>query len=219
VRHNPPYQELSHLIWRFRGDGRGWRISTAKCFRIQPCDCLTVVHRSARPCGLVRQKMLQGTKSMFIRPSSSVSPHLPDLPPGVACIVTRGFVDAILLDSGSFLKLAQSLFERHPITRVRLLDKKPLGPLMVQDGFPFGWLRQSWTEDCAVPSHWIPAQIADFMEPPRTDMVDSNWLQGRYKCRKDAQVDLSVACVRYGRTKANLPDLDAPMTGQKWGRE
>jgi len=117
----------------------------------------------------------------------------------------RGFPAAITCNAEQFMQHRTELFSTHPITSVRLADKRPLE---TREGF---WL---WRD-------------SKFVEPPRSphalpfllfDAVVT--LQGRqemnfdvavFNSHEEAQIALSDACVQLGRESARrligLPEM------------
>ncbi len=120
----------------------------------------------------------------------------------------RGFIEYVALASKPFLKHAAALFSQHPITRVKLLDKRP-------SRFS-GWA--CWVDDpeevqpsARHPSYWLPRELATYLGEPtehfhsstaRTD--NDRW---HYDSEDEAAQALSWACCRFGREAAGLPPL------------
>jgi uncharacterized protein (TIGR02996 family) len=109
--------------------------------------------------------------------------------------------------SGHTPGVARELFERHPLTRIVLTDKKP-SPMQLGDLIGFYGLqdRQYETTTQSRELDSIPNSIALHMTGThnRVDSVDSwRW----YKSESAALSALSDACVAYGRNLAGLPPL------------
>jgi uncharacterized protein (TIGR02996 family) len=109
--------------------------------------------------------------------------------------------------------LAAALFAAHPVTEVRLVDRKPasgyprsLGGDPLHDGRPF-WLPHQYGDRGPPERHWLPRCLIlrGGREGERGQFTD---VRARYYDSTDeAEQDLSVACVAYGRQLAGLPAL------------
>lgn len=117
----------------------------------------------------------------------------------ITCDWDRGFIHCIKLTKSTFLQVADDWFARHPITSVNLSDITP-----TQEGLN----RYSWNPD----DEWegfnnLPKALYRLLECERFT-VPKDPSQGVYYYSEDeAQMDLSHACVAYGRRLAKLPML------------
>lgn len=93
--------------------------------------------------------------------------------------------------------VARELFERHPITRVVLTDKKPEHTMQHSSAWFIG--RLGLAND---PPDRIDRLLFDLL-PPQEGLEMSR----HYDTESVAIDTLSIACVRYGRSLANLPPL------------
>ena len=110
---------------------------------------------------------------------------------GVRIRVRRGFVERLSCQSAEFTALAPELFNRQPVTHVRLVDLQPL------------WQRHDglYVWHCATlsitppPPHWVP-------RPLWAVLYEAGAVT--YETADLADATLSWACVRYGRAHAGL---------------
>ena len=117
---------------------------------------------------------------------------LADAVPGVSFTTSRGFVSGIACDLATFLRHAGDLFAAHPITAVRLTDRRP-----EMSGGNW-WYYLITTRGHDSPTHLPDVLLKHF--PVRL------W----YMTEADALAGLSSACVAFGRDLAGLPPLSAP---------
>jgi uncharacterized protein (TIGR02996 family) len=123
------------------------------------------------------------------RPPNPASIYWPDAPPWIGYGVRRGFVAEIGLSTPLFLAHAADLFDRHPITRVNLLDRQAL-PL------PDGAVAVTASKHLGAAHNW-PVELL----PEGTIRLFSS--MGR------AARALSDAAVAFGRRAAGLPPLES----------
>ena len=102
--------------------------------------------------------------------------------------------------TGRMEGVARELFSRHPITEVKLVDKRPNDYGPPEDGLRFGWLSEH--QHGAGP-HGLPRDLLLMM--PKSGQQYS----GRWNLEADANAALSRACVSYGRNLVGLPMLDS----------
>jgi uncharacterized protein (TIGR02996 family) len=131
----------------------------------------------------------------------------------VSVEVRRGFVASVALPTAAFLELAAALFAAHPITEVRLVDRKPasgyprsLGGDPLHDGRPF-WLPHQYGDRGPPERHWLPRCLILRGGRERERVRFSDIRARYYDSTDEAEQDLSVACVAYGRQLADIPAL------------
>ena len=106
-------------------------------------------------------------------------------------VVSRGFVQGVELEPMTFLEIAADLFAFQPVTQVQLIGARPK-----RDFWAWTW---EWGLAAArdLPaSHVLPKPIHDSLD--RTTGP-------RWPTEEAAELELSRACVRYGRRLAGLP--------------
>jgi uncharacterized protein (TIGR02996 family) len=103
----------------------------------------------------------------------------------------RGFVSAVTITHDDFLKHAEALFRAHPITEVRLSDRRP-----EQVERKPGFAQYCWLNDWARP-------VAATVNRDLWRLMPGGW----YWTDDAAHAALSRACVAYGRGLAGLPAL------------
>ena len=140
---------------------------------------------------------------------------------GVAVKWHRGFVSRVELPCAMFMGRAKELFSRHPITEVRLTDKRPwAGNFSSSDAAPnlFGWWRVTGANYSDVDEGDPDTPPAPLMQEMTKDprLIDSRGhaYDPHYKLgsvlfhhEKTAVEALSEACVTFGRQEAGLPPL------------
>jgi uncharacterized protein (TIGR02996 family) len=111
----------------------------------------------------------------------------------------RGFPATIIAGTADFVQHAARMFRNYPITAVVLVDREPGTfdpdfPGQGQPALPFAWrdLGGGVMEDPSM----VPSVIFRHLAPVVSGLRC-------YATQHDAQVDLSAACVRYGRRMAN----------------
>lgn len=115
----------------------------------------------------------------------------------------RGFAEAVALPLDRFLREAKELFGSLPLLRVRLTDRIPLTLQHVGgDSWSCAWRA---TKDPL--SEGVPLRLFQLL----ADGQPQAWITpGRsYATKQAALMDLSAACVAYGRQQASLPPLPA----------
>lgn len=153
-------------------------------------DCVCELWGSWPGEGDVRSRVLGELKAAtgldwWGMPAEVAAGPLPGYP---AAFVRRGFVDEIRCPLAAFLEHVETLFRRHPITRVVLTDRVPLEQ-WTHHGF-------AWWEGVEnVSSEFLPACLLPH---------DDGWL---YTTAEQAHEYLSAKCVARGRELAGLPQL------------
>ena len=99
--------------------------------------------------------------------------------------------------TGRIEGVAMELFERHPITDVKLVDKNPHPP-----GYSLGWRREFIGPDS------VPKEIYDLIDGWRRIHPGPPIQWKEYFTVTDANAALSRACVAYGRSLVGLPMLE-----------
>lgn len=97
--------------------------------------------------------------------------------------------------TGRIEGVARELFERHPLTRIVLIDKTPNPP-----GRAIGWIDFGDGPDV------IPSDIFEHIDG---EYLPGEYIWKRYLTESDALTALSRACVAYGRSLVGLPMLDS----------
>ena len=160
-----------------------------------------------------------------VLPVDCVSIYESDNRFGVDTVVSRGFVESVSMTceqfcggpchhchgarscnqcggTGHIEGVARELFERHPLTTVRLIDKSPLVTQRINVRH-YGW---HTTANFVRESGSIPQEIMDLME--RGDYWVNQYR--RWFVTEAAALDaISAACVAHGRKLAGLPTLTA----------
>jgi uncharacterized protein (TIGR02996 family) len=134
-----------------------------------------------------------------------------DLPPMLRHVVfRRGFVESVTLDANAWLEHGPALCALHPVTEVRLADKKSgdEGPGYL--GLYFWVTADSWPES---PNH-LPQGLRGYLKAGRPVDRAAFYTWGHYyNSPEGATADLSRACVAWARKEAGLPPL--PSLGLK----
>ena len=128
----------------------------------------------------------------------------------VMAIFRRGFVDEVRLNAAAFTEdFARELFSRHPVTRVVLTDREPWTDVP-DGGRDYGWWEENaYRIDADGPND--PGNVSPLLfrqmwqANPANRHSDES---GRWLTWDDADipsVELSAACVNWGRSLAELP--------------
>lgn len=123
-----------------------------------------------------------------------------------------GLIYSVTLPLKVFMDNTYKLFTEHPITRVRLSDRSCLNssrpdlPRWATIARPI----DEWKAGAVVHRHWLPPEIGlrlrgAFSAPGEQPYEVTN--ARYYKTAKEADDDLSHACVAHGRGLAHLPPL------------
>src|SRR5262245_12048172 len=130
-------------------------------------------------------------------------------------IISRGFVEQVVLDLDTFLVHGAEIFGDHPIVRVEFSDLDP-EPDLFGPG-TWGWITgfaklDEVDIDRALVEHalaMLPFPLADLIGDQAA--VESAFTGKVYATKDDAVESLSRAAVRVGREEAGLPPLaDVP---------
>lgn len=138
---------------------------------------------------------------------------------GFGAGISRGMISEITMPMAAFLKHAESLFRRHPITAVWLSDR-----VSELRGSYFRWFvatenHPDYDELFANPPddqrHWLPAKIGRLLHGAASVTsevmgdIDGAVVNRHfyYRTAKEADAALSRTCVAYGRGLAGLPPL------------
>jgi uncharacterized protein (TIGR02996 family) len=121
----------------------------------------------------------------------------------------RGFAESVTLRTQSFFDLAPALFRSSPIVEVKLEDRSP-------PPFRRG-VKTALSRWRAPGPDWhrngdvLPAALWELLAGGEVSDLRSRAYRAatRGQARRLAFVDLSQACVRFGRRAAGLPDLPA----------
>jgi uncharacterized protein (TIGR02996 family) len=116
-------------------------------------------------------------------------------------VVRRGFVDELRCDTNPFLEHAETLFQEHPISGVKLCDRRPADRTGVNGRWY--WLRGGRRLRRPDPESYLPDELFEslFDSPSEDEAV----IGLPFKSERDAEFALSAACVKYGRELAGLP--------------
>jgi uncharacterized protein (TIGR02996 family) len=120
-------------------------------------------------------------------------------------IFARGFVGELRLPTAAFLAHAPALFAAHPVTAVRLTDRRASRGVWFANKGDDDFIRNGLEP---ADSNWLPWSVAihlgeSYVTPyPRFERHE--WEQ---ETPADADAALSAACVAYGRRLAGLPPL------------
>lgn len=115
----------------------------------------------------------------------------------------RGFVESVTCTVADFMAHAGAMFSTHPITRVTLTDREP-DLFDLGDRVPRVWNTHENVVLGAARS-LLPSDLFDLLPEPHDPAEFTCAWAGRDTAH--ALDALSVACVRYGRRLAGLPDL------------
>ncbi|WP_246539703.1 TIGR02996 domain-containing protein [Telmatocola sphagniphila] len=120
----------------------------------------------------------------------------------------RGFFESLECSCSNFMEHAEELFSEHPLTRVKLTDKRPFsdqrGPTWLNRGHP---LIQGFQPSENV----IETEIFDLL----TGFKRHRGPISRFIDSESALEALSRACVDYGRELAGLPKMVWPVEQNK----
>lgn len=153
---------------------------------------------------------------------STVLPYWPmpegDYDPYPNCVRRRGLIGEVWLNEADFLVRAADLFARHPVTRVVLVDRRPLDPRTEHRAV---WL-DDWPHDLSEFAGWDMAGVRNaaisgrlFLKM-RQMLMDGQTMRVaclsrstiRFRREQEATEALSATCVAYGREMAGLPALE-----------
>jgi uncharacterized protein (TIGR02996 family) len=125
----------------------------------------------------------------------------------------RGFIYHIFLPLAAFMEHAEALFSAHPVTEVRLRDKRPAA-----EGRPaeYHWLARSPFDSphcLRAAAEDIPNALFNRLAGGRasTAWLGTDWQNSvraaAWPTAAEALAALSRACVAFGRAQAGLPPL------------
>lgn len=123
-------------------------------------------------------------------------------PPSIG--VRRGFTEELVMPCGDFMRMADFLFQRHPIKQVVLTDREPAASFLHPDGFRW-WFATDEDNGAAVAVLGADLYLVldKMFRGANSQSEDSPYFPTR-----EAAIDaLSAACVAYGRSLAGLPPL------------
>ncbi len=121
-----------------------------------------------------------------------------------------GFISHVEMNTVDFLKYAEYLFSQHPITSVRLLDKRPI----TTEPHPSGSVITRWwsrrddrqsNDFYELPEEIFPFLLPDYDCTRVEDYDDEKGGFREYRKEEHAIKGCSKACVRFGRNLAGLP--------------
>ncbi len=149
--------------------------------------------------------------------TSGLGPMANYFPPSNRVFIVRhGFIEQIALNQRAFIRCAKGLFQNHPVRDVFIMMQDPAWPAWIGRFYRsdrpgrFAWMRFKTGNDLRIGS--FPG-IA-FVEPiwdrlgRETEVLTETRQLIAYDGRMDAYLDLSAACLRYGRDLAGLPALE-----------
>jgi uncharacterized protein (TIGR02996 family) len=115
----------------------------------------------------------------------------------------RGFIEAISLSLVDFQAHAARLFASHPVQHVALKDREPADRHNIGLQWYYWDAKGPWPlpQDFQAIREALPRVLYDFLPPGKV-----------YASAAEAHNDLSLACVRWGRQQAGLPEGMAEVT-------
>lgn len=121
---------------------------------------------------------------------------------------SRGFVVTAKCSYSRWMEFGHQVIERLPIEEVVLEDKRPFAmPMADSDGDEYGWeVDSSVTDQRKIP----PALVGCFRGVSRfVDRTIGGYARTFvvFASRYEAQFEMAVACLRFARSKAGLPDM------------
>ncbi len=117
----------------------------------------------------------------------------------------RGFPDLLECSTKNFIKNAKRLFSHHPITQVRLSDKRPGGGREYPNGRQDAFMWNLNDSRYVTPGDDVRSHLGDgFMQMLKGGLKALHGTVHYFDTREDAVKSLSDACVHLGRSRAGI---------------